>query len=145
MGLPCRHIFAVRTSQNLQAFDLHLVARRWHKDYQLLVDPSETSDFQGCSATIELSTIVTKGPSMSTLSKNQKYKKALGCGQKLAALTSECGMTEFKRKILVLENLFNYWENNCDVEIVPLQETEVLAPICSVSHCNYTICMVMCS
>ena len=80
---------------------------------------------------------------MSTLSKNQKYKKALGLGQKLAALTSECGMSEFKRKILVMENLFNYWESNCDVEIVPLQETEVLAPINSVSDCNCTICMVV--
>ena len=47
---------------------------------------------------------------MSTLSKNQKYRKALGIGQKLAALTSECGMNEFKRKTLVLENLLNYWE-----------------------------------
>ena len=78
---------------------------------------------------------------MSTLSKNQKYKKALGLGQKLAALTSECGMSEFKRKILVMKNLFNYWESNCDVEIVPLQETEVLAPVNSVSDCS--ICMVV--
>ena len=56
-------------------------------------------------ATVELSTIVTKGPLMSTLLKNQKYKKALGLGQKLAALISEGDMTEFKRKVLVLENL----------------------------------------
>ena len=41
MGLPCQHMFAVRTSQNLPVFDLHLVARKWHKDYQLLVDPSD--------------------------------------------------------------------------------------------------------
>ena len=144
MGLPCRHVFAVRTSQNLPVFHLQLVARRWHTDYQLTVDPSQTSYFhseQDCSATVKLSTIVTKGPSMSTLSKNQKYKKALGLGQKLAALTSECGMSEFKRKILVMENLFNYWESNCDVEIVPLQETEVLAPVNSVSDCS--ICMVV--
>ena len=38
---------------------------------------------------------------MSTLSKNQKYKKALGLGQKLAALTSECGMSEFKGRFLL--------------------------------------------
>ena len=81
MGLPCRHMIAVRISQNLPVFDLHLVARRWHKDYQLLVDPSDqTPDLQDSSAMVELSTIVTKGPSMSTLSKNQKYRKALGIG-----------------------------------------------------------------
>ena len=36
MGLPCRQVFAVRTSQNLPVFNLQLVVRRWHKDYQLL-------------------------------------------------------------------------------------------------------------
>lgn len=74
-----------------------------------MVDPSEIPDYhseENCSATVQVSTIVTKGPSMSTLSKTQKYKKALGLGQKLAALTSECGMTEFKRKISILETLF---------------------------------------
>ena len=48
-------------------------------------------------------------------------------------------MTEFERKVLVLENLFNYWKSNCDVEIVPLQETAVLAIVYLVSHCNCTI------
>ena len=41
MGLPCRHIFAVRASQNLPVFEVQLVARRWHKDYQLLMNESE--------------------------------------------------------------------------------------------------------
>ena len=37
MGLPCRHLFAVRASQNLPVFELQLVTDRWRKDYQLLV------------------------------------------------------------------------------------------------------------
>ena len=44
-GLPCRHLFAVRTSQNLPVFELQLVADRWRRNYQLLV--STSFDFDG--------------------------------------------------------------------------------------------------
>jgi len=43
MELPCWHIFAVRASQNLPVFKVQLVARRWHKNYQLLINESEVS------------------------------------------------------------------------------------------------------
>ena len=65
----------------------------------MLMDPFHTPNFhnkQDCSATVKLSTIVTKGPVMGTPLKNQKYKKALGLRQKLAALISEGDITEFK-------------------------------------------------
>ena len=45
MGLPCRHLFAVRASQNLPVFELALVAERWRKDYQLFV--GATCDYDG--------------------------------------------------------------------------------------------------
>jgi len=85
MGLPCRHIFAVRASQNLPAFELKLVAERWHKDYQLLVDPpdSHMEEDSSVAAEVQVSTISTTAPSKCTLSKNQKYKKTLRAGQKL--------------------------------------------------------------
>ena len=70
-----------------------------------------------------MSAITTK---KSTLSKNQKYRKALGIGQKLAALSSECGMAEFRRKFVLLESLQSNWERNCDVEIVPVQDEPVV-------------------
>ena len=124
MGFPCRHIFAVRATQNLPVFEVQLVARRWHKDFQLLMDPSEVSDDcdeEGKSGALQVSSLTNNFPLKSTLSKNQKYKKALGLGLKLAALSSECGMAEFRRKVVVLEPLLSYWERNCDVEIVPVQ------------------------
>jgi len=123
MGLPCRHIFAVRTSQNLPAFKLQLVAERWRKDYQLLVDPIDFQD-TSVAAEVQVSTISSKVLSKSTLSKNQKYKKILGIGQKLAELVSGCGMAEFRRKGCILESLLKYWGRNCEVEIMPLQDVE---------------------
>ena len=131
MGLPCQHnfIFVVRASQNLPVFEVQLVARRWHKAFQLLMDPSEVSDDrdeEDNSGALQVSSLTTNFPLKSTLSKNQKYKKALGLGQKLAALSSECGMAEFRRKIVVLESLLSYWERKCDIEIVPVQEDEAV-------------------
>ena len=139
MGLPCRHIFAVRASQNLPVFEVQLVARRWHKDFQLLMDPSEVSDDrdeEDKSGALQVSSLITNFPLKSTLSKNQKYKKALGLGQKLAALSSECGMAEFRRKVVVLESLLSYWERNCDVKIVPVQEDEAVVLVS-----KYFICI----
>ena len=82
----------------------------------------------------QVSAITTNVSLKSTLSKNQKYKKALGIGQKLAALSSECGMAEFRRKFVLLESLLSNWERNCDVEIVPVQEDE---PVVLVSEYKF--------
>ncbi|XP_065913600.1 uncharacterized protein [Dysidea avara] len=93
------------------------------------MDPSEVSDDrdeEDKSGALQVSSLITNFPLKSTLSKNQKYKKALGLGQKLAALSSECGMAEFRRKVVVLESLLSYWERNCDVKIVPVQEDEAV-------------------
>ena len=100
-------------------FEVQLVARRWHKDYQLLVNESEVSgdlDEGDNGSVFQVSAITTNVSLKSTLSKNQKYKKALGIGQKLAALSSECGMAEFRRKFVLLKSLLSNWERNCDVE-----------------------------
>lgn len=105
MGLPCRHLFAVRASQNLPVFELALVAERWRKDYQLLV--GATCDYDGQREEINdisLSRFETEVPSTSTLSRNQKYKKVIGIGQKLAMVASECGMPDFRRKYSTIES-----------------------------------------
>ena len=116
MGIPCWHIFVVRASQNLPVFEVQLVARRWHKDYQLLCELLDDCHEEGKSDAIQVPAIDTSVPLHSTLSKNHKYKKVLGLGQKLAALSSECGMVEFRRKADILESLLKYWERNCDIE-----------------------------
>ena len=95
----------------------------------MLIDPSEVSDDhdeEDNSGALQVSSLTTNFPLKSTLSINQKYNKALGLSQKLAALSSECGMAEFRSKVVVLESLLSYWEKNCDVEIVPAQEDEAV-------------------
>ena len=44
----------------------------------------------------------------------------------MAALSSECGMAEFRRKFVLLESLLSNWERNCDVEIVPVEDEPVV-------------------
>ena len=129
MQLPCRHIFAVRASQGLSVFDLQLVADRWRKDYQLLVSTGSVCDSMEQdppSNPMSFSKLKVESQSTSTLSRNQKYTKALGIGQKMAMIASECGMSEFRRKYTVIESLLQHWENNVDVCVVPLQDSAVV-------------------
>jgi len=76
------------------------------------------------AAEVQVPTISSKALSKSTLSKNQKYKKILGIGQMLAELFSGCDMAEFRTKSHIMESLFNCWERNCEVDIMPLQDVE---------------------
>ena len=127
MGLPCRHLFVVRAAQDLPAFELQLVANRWHKDYQLLIGSSDECDNGvegGPAHVMPLSEITVNSRMTCTLSRNQKYKKTLDVGNKLAMVASECGMPDFRRKYDAIQSLLHYWEHNVEVEIVPLQDTE---------------------
>ena len=113
----------MRASQNLPVFELALVAERWRKDYQLSV--GATCDYDGQREEINdisLSRFETEVPSTSTLSRNQKYKKVIGIGQKLAMVASECGMPDFRRKYGTIESLLLHWENNVEVCVVPVDE-----------------------
>ena len=88
MRLPCRYIFAVRASQNLPVFEVQLVARRWHKDFQLLIDPSEVSDDhdeEDNSGALQVSSLTTNFPLKSLLSRNQK-----------SGIKSEVGSNQFR-------------------------------------------------
>jgi len=57
------------------------------------------------AAEVQVSTISSKALSKSTLSKNQKYRKILGIGQKLVELVSGCGMVQFRRKSHIIVEL----------------------------------------
>ena len=114
MTLPCRHIFALRSNQLLELFDPELVAPRWtlqyykrgHRMFQPLSD-----NLQQYSVSLT--------PRRRHLTSNDKYKRALQLGQKLASLASECGQ-DFEQKLTVLEALANMWESGKQAVIVEL-------------------------
>ena len=60
-----------------------------------------------------------KKPLKATLSQNQKYKKALEVGQKIAGVASQVGMPNLKEMFSVLQQLLSYWENNESIVVIP--------------------------
>lgn len=130
MGLPCCHIFSARAEVKLPVFELSMVSSRWHKDYQLPVDcvSMDQSVADGCEnecSTVSISTLPPNPVMKGTLSRNQKYRKMLDIGKKLASAASEFGMPEFRKKITVVESLLHYWENNVEVQIISSQESDI--------------------
>lgn len=124
MGLPCRHLFAVRASQNLPVFELQLVAQRWHKEYQLLVGAANESRENSASVGMSLSTLPVKSKFSGTLSRNQKYSSALEIGKKLTLVASGCGMPDFRKRYQQLECLLHCWEEGVSVDIVSACDIE---------------------
>lgn len=129
MGLPCRHIFAARAMKELPTFELSMVSKRWHKDYQLSVHSETVDQFitDDCSpghSSVSICSLPSTSAINRTLSRNQKYNKMFAIGKKLASIACEFGMPEFRRKIGVIESILHHWENNSEVEVVAIQETD---------------------
>jgi len=90
--MPCRHIFAARLHQQLPMFEITMVADRWQKLYQLLVDEanSEAIDPSGMEEPeVQVSSIVSGVTLSGTLARNQKYRKMQTLCQKLAVIASQ--------------------------------------------------------
>ena len=90
------------------SMSLALFKRSWSLCYQLLV--GATCDYDGQREEINdmsLSKFETEIPSTSNLSRNLKYKKVIGIGQKLAMVASECGMPDLEGNTVPL-NLCSY-------------------------------------
>ncbi len=161
MGLPCRHLFVVRAAQELPVFDLTTVARRWHKDYQILVGVGaegqeneserecpvldQENELEECpvldqvegECPLSVSSLLVKSRLRGTLSRNQKYTKVVGLGQKLATIVSECGMPDFRRRYDVIESIIHCWEKNVEIEVVPIQDTPMTSSAGEVSSFKY--------
>ena len=48
------------------------------------------------------------------LTRNQKYRKMLTLCEKLAIVSSQFGMVEFKKKYAEVQTIIRYWDPNCD-------------------------------
>jgi len=72
MGLLHLFVFAMRNFQNLPVFEVQLLARKWHKDYQLMNLKYQVIMTKEIGGTFQVSVITTNLPLQSTLSKNQR-------------------------------------------------------------------------
>ena len=112
-----------------------MVRDRWLKSYQLQVPGSkdlehsalpdddmpsvaQSDHFHFTSSRLQKKPAPLKG----TLSQNQKYKKALEMGQKIAGVASQVGMPNFREMFAVLEQLLSYWENGVSVVVTPKED-----------------------
>ena len=88
-----------------------MVPERWFKQYQLCVNGSS---YEMCENNHELyiSSFTEKALSTTTLSQGQKFKKMLSLCHKLAAVASQSGMPEFRKKYADVENILQCWEQN---------------------------------
>ena len=124
--MPCRHIFAARLHQQLPTFELTMVAERWQKQYQLLVDEanSDAVDPSGLKGPeVQVSSIPLGINLTGTLARNQKYRKMQTLCQKLAIIASQYGMAEFRKKYEEVQSLIRHWELNTPIVITPVTDS----------------------
>ena len=126
LQLPCRHIFAVRTSYSLPEYDESLCAERWklqhilnnHRAY-LPIDSSATE-----VDSIDISTHISE-PSSAILSEQQKYRKVFKITQNLCQKLSTFGMSDFNEGIQVLQSVGSLWDGGRKVFVQEATGTTV--------------------
>ena len=126
MLMPCRHVFKCRLVSGLVVFDQSLVVDRWLKQYQIHVgectENNQDDDNGDLSNEAQRSSVLSTSFLCSTLAHNQKYHKILSLTNKLAVLTSQCGMPEFREKYATVESLVHLSEENVPFTIVPITD-----------------------
>lgn len=105
LGLPCCHLFAVRAHLGLAVFDKIMVQERWLISYQIHLphtfattcNPPASSGTLSSDVNYKVPKItkLMQKPLKGTLSQNQKYKKTMKLGQKIAGPACQVGMRDF--------------------------------------------------
>ena len=57
------------------------------------------------------------------LTRNQKYRKMRTLCEKLAIISSQYGMVEFKKKYAEVQTIIRYWESNTPIVITPVTDS----------------------
>lgn len=126
LHMPCRHIFATQIYQELHEFEIAMVAKRWQKLYQLLVDETDgaldsyTSDLHAEQPEVQVSSIASGVNLTGTLTQNQKYRKIQTLCQKLALITTQNGQVQ---KYAEIQSIIRCWEYNTPIVITPVTDT----------------------
>lgn len=131
MGLPCKHIFKVRSFLNLPSFDKRTARERWTMDHyktrkELNSSNRSTDKFNDsmlCDDEYGNSHVllsVTKEKEGKVLSQAQKFRKGLHAGQLLASFASEGGMTTFRKRYQLLKDIIKHWEAGTEEDLCPV-------------------------
>ena len=116
MANSCCHIFNVRLSLHIPIFEEGMVLKRWLRSYHSngMFDQAgcSTNNHASCASGIAsdqdcvyVSNLITKSKYSRTLASNQKFQKVQTLCQKLAAIASLCGMSQFRQKYAQIETL----------------------------------------
>jgi len=109
-ALPCKHVFAAHTFAGLPLFCPVLVPTQWLLSYQmhapLPVGHNGTSS--------QFTAVCSKQQCLST---RDKYKAAEKCALALADVLSCVGMSTFRRRLGLLEDLLSQWSNDVEVRL----------------------------
>ena len=129
LGLPCRHLFFVRSYLQLTTFECTMVADRWLKSYQMLdeiLPQNPESVDMATSQSLQIDKFPLKLKGKVTLSQSQKYRKMLNTSEKLAAIASQCGMPEFREKLSTIETIIELWDKNVPFSIRKVSTVRML-------------------
>ena len=125
MFLPCKHILKARKILSLPLFDESLVHKRWTMNYyQTETRLRLIAPLQSDYAIGETVTAVARESKPTTMTQSHKFRKALVAAQVLAALASEGGMSTFRQRYHVLENILGNWKHDKEVFVRGVLEEE---------------------
>ena len=122
MGLPCKHIFAVRQHLKEDLYNERLVHRRWTLTY-ILEHQNFFQNSRGQESTesnINPTITVEAVPDQATkvLSQQEKYRCALSKAKCIAHLAAECSTKDFNKIISAMDKfIYILEENKHDIEV----------------------------
>ena len=117
MRLPCRHIFKYLTENDENTFNPELIADRWTLQYNCTLDISQRSTV--------IATMGTPVRQPSTMTTNQKFRKATGKLQKLAGLLAQEGMSVYRERMDIIDQLIDFWQEGKKCTLVETVELQV--------------------
>ena len=114
MKLPCRHIFAVLKSQELDIFVPEVVDHRWTREYYYCTQPTTPR---------RNSITVQQTPKIRVLSHNDKYRKSMMLFQKFASHLAQCGTEQFKYQYSKCKELFSAFKEGKNMSLCEVVTT----------------------
>ena len=117
MGLPCKHILAIRRYNGLDMYCADAVNVRWTAQFY------SSKIHLGCQRP-RLSIATQQTPRKSVMSERERYKQAGLKLNELQSVMSQCGMLEFKDRCHMIEELITMWKGMKKVTVIEQGEAE---------------------